>query len=102
MSGTQNRTATLKSIRNDLTPLRAVLDQALNDDLIDRNPLDKIKVSKLVSRKQAKTDYMVDPFSNDEIKAVLAVAKEYDPRIRNLLQFAFYTGLRTSELFGLK
>jgi len=98
----RNRTATLKSIRNDLTPLRAILDQALNDDIIDRNPLDKIKVSKLVSRKQAKSDYMVDPFTDDEIKSVLAVAKEYDPRIRNLLQFAFYTGLRTSELFGLK
>ncbi|MEW8042601.1 MAG: DUF3596 domain-containing protein, partial [Candidatus Thiodiazotropha endolucinida] len=98
----RNRTGSLKSIRNDLTPLRAILDQALNDDIIDKNPLDKIKVSKLVSRSQAKTDYMVDPFTEDEIKAVLAVAKEYDPRIRNLLQFAFHTGLRTSELFGLK
>ena len=98
----RGRTGTLKSIRNDLTPLRAVLDCALNDDIIDRNPLDKIKVSKLVSRKQAKTDYLVDPFTDDEIKTVLATAREYDPRIFNLLQFAFYSGLRTSELFGLK
>ncbi|MBT2988840.1 MAG: site-specific integrase [Candidatus Thiodiazotropha sp. (ex Ctena orbiculata)] len=97
----RGRTATLKSIRNDLTPLRAVLDQALNDDVIDQNPLDKIKVSKLVSRRQARTDYEVDPFSEDEIKAVLEAAQEYDPRIRNLLQFAFFSGLRTSELFGL-
>lgn len=98
----RSRTGSLKSIRNDLTPLRAILDRALNDDIIDRNPLDKIKVSKLVSRQQAKTDYLVDPFTDDEIKTVLATAKEYDPRIRNLLQFAFYSGLRTSELFGLK
>lgn len=97
----RSRTGTLKSIRNDLTPLRAVLDRALNDDIIDRNPLDKIKVSKLVSRDQARTDYEVDPFTGDEINAVLEVALEYDPRIRNLLQFAFYSGLRTSELFGL-
>jgi len=97
----RNRTSTLKSIRNDLTPLRAVLDQALNDDIIAKNPLDKIKVSKLVSRHQARTDYEVDPFTEDEIKAVLVIALEYDPRIRNLLQFAFYSGLRTSELFGL-
>jgi len=97
----RSRTGTLKSIRNDLTPLRAVLDRALNDDVIDRNPLDKIKVSKLVSRRQARTDYVVDPFTKDEIKAVLEAAHEYDPRIRNLLQFAFYSGLRTSELFGL-
>jgi integrase len=97
----RNRSGTLKSIRNDLTPLRAVLDRALNDDLIDGNPLDKIKVSKLVSRHQSRTNYEVDPFKYDEIKVVLAIAFEYDPRIRNLLQFAFYSGLRTSELFGL-
>lgn len=97
----RNRTGTLKSIRNDLTPLRAILDRALNDDIIDRNPLDKIKVSKLVSRQQARTDYEVDPFTEEEIKAVLETALDYDPRIRNLLQFAFYSGLRTSELFGL-
>jgi len=97
----RNRKGTLKSIRNDLTPLRAVLDRALNDDIIDRNPLDKIKVSKLVSRDQARTDYEVDPFTEEEINAILKAALEYDPRIRNLLQFAFYSGLRTSELFGL-
>ena len=97
----RNRKGTLKSIRNDLTPLRAVLDRALNDDIIDRNPLDKIKVSKLVSREQARTDYEVDPFTEEEINAILKAALEYDPRIRNLLQFAFYSGLRTSELFGL-
>lgn len=92
----------MKSIRNDLTPLRAVLDRALNDDIIDRNPLDKIKVSKLVDRNQAKTDYEVDPFSAGEIDRVLQSALIYDPRIRNLLKFAFFSGLRTSELFGLQ
>ena len=92
----------LKSIRNDLTPLRAVLDRALNDDIIDRNPLDKIKVSKLVSRSQSKTDYQADPFTKDEIDSVLDTARNYDPRICNFLQFAFYSGLRTSEMFGLK
>ena len=51
----RERTSTLKSIRNDLTPLRAVLDRALNDDIIDRNPLDKIKVSKLVDRNNTRT-----------------------------------------------
>ena len=97
----RGRSGTLKSIRNDLTPLRAVLDRALNDDVIDKNPLDKIRVSKLVGREQAKTDYEVDPFNETEIKAILTAAFEYDPRIRNLIQVAFYTGLRTSELFGL-
>ncbi len=86
----------------DLTPLGAVLDRALNDDITDRNPLDKIKVSKLVDRNQAKTDYEVDPFTSKEISKVLESALTYDPRIRNLLKFAFFSGLRTSELFGLQ
>jgi len=43
----RNRTSTLKSIHNGLTPLRAVLDQAFNDGIIDWNPLDKIKISKM-------------------------------------------------------
>ncbi|NHO86603.1 tyrosine-type recombinase/integrase [Pseudoteredinibacter isoporae] len=98
----RNRSGTLKSIRNDLTPLRAVLDQALNDDIIERNPLDKIKVSKLVSRSQSKSNYKVDPFTQQEIDRVLRAAKENDPRVANFLQFAFFTGLRTSELFGLQ
>ena len=98
----RGRKCTLKSIRNDLTPLRAVLDQALNDDLIERNPLDKIKVGKLVSRDQKKSDYEVDPFTEIEIKKVLKYASEYEPLIKTFLQFAFYTGLRTSELFGLQ
>jgi integrase len=97
----RGRSSTLKSIRNDLTPLRAVLDRALNDDLIDRNPLDRIKVSKLINRRRSRTNYEVDPFTEGEIKAVLETSFDYDPRVRNLLQFAFYTGLRTSELFGL-
>ncbi len=97
----RSRDVTPKTIRNDLTPLRAVLDQALSDELIDKNPLDKVKVNKLVSRSN-KSNYEVDPFTVTEINKVLAAAAEYDPLLKNLLQFAFYTGLRTSELFGLQ
>tara|TARA_R110001592_G_scaffold363329_1_gene684181 strand:+ start:12281 stop:13525 length:1245 start_codon:yes stop_codon:yes gene_type:complete len=98
----RERTGTLKSIRNDLTPLRAILDRALNDDVIERNPLDKIKVSKLVDRSQATTNYKVDPFTKTEIETILKHALQYDPRIRNIFKFAFFSGLRTSELFGLQ
>ena len=52
------------------------------------------------SIKSATADLNVDLMS--EVNMLEEEIKEYDPRIRNLLQFAFYTGLRTSELFGLK
>ncbi|MCO1452397.1 Arm DNA-binding domain-containing protein [Legionella pneumophila] len=45
---------TVKTVRNILTPLRNMLDQALNDGVIERNPLDKLVLSKLINKKLAK------------------------------------------------
>lgn len=41
----------------------------------------------------------VDPFSQAEVKAILDACAG---QIRNLFQFAFWTGLRTSELIALR
>ncbi|MBB5190083.1 integrase [Silvimonas terrae] len=90
---------TLKSVRNILTPLRAVLDQAVNDDLITRNPLDRVVVAKLVSKENANSDYQVDPFDEIERNAIIAAAKG---PARNLIQFAFFSGVRSSELLALE
>jgi integrase len=90
---------TAKTVRNILTPLRNVLDQALNDGLIERNPLDKLVLSKLLNKKTIKSDWEVDPFDRDEINAIVSSATE---QTRNLFQFAFFTGLRTSELIALE
>ena len=40
----------------------------------------------------------IDPFTQDEVSAILAACTG---QIRNLFQFAFWTGLRTSELIAL-
>ncbi len=90
---------TVKTVRNILTPLRNMLDQALNDGIIERNPLDKLVLSKLINRKTSKSSWEVDPFDHDEIKAILKAAKG---QARNLFQFAFFAGLRTSELIALE
>jgi len=92
----------LKTIRNDLTPLHAVLEQAVIDNIIQSNPLDKIKVAKLVKHDKKRSEYEVDPFSLDEIEIFLNTAKDIRSGWVNYFQFAFYTGLRTSELYGLK
>ena len=94
-----SKTVTAKRIRNIITPLRNVLEQALVDGLIQKNPLDQVVINKLVSRDTAKTSYEVDPFTEQEIAAILAGC---DPQGRNLLQFAFYAGLRTNELIALE
>lgn len=89
----------IKTLRNILTPLRNVLEQAINDDLIESNPLDRVKLSKIVPREALKSDFAADPFSMDEIEAILAACQGQE---RNLFQFAFGSGLRTSELMALE
>ncbi|QPI52885.1 site-specific integrase [Massilia antarctica] len=90
---------TAKTARNILSVLRSVLDDAVNDELIEQNPLDKIALKKLLTRTAKKTVYEVDPFDELEVRAILAAATG---EARNLFQFAFWAGLRTSELIGLE
>jgi len=89
---------TVSSIRKILYPLRAAVDQAINDDIIICNPFDRVKINRLINKDTAKSKYEVNPFNIEEIKAIL---KASDGQIRNLLQFAFFSGLRTSELLAL-
>lgn len=90
---------TTKTAANILTPLRAVIEQALVDQYIKENPLNSIIVDKLLNKKTKKSDYKPDPFSVDEIKAILDAS---EGQVRLLFQFAFFTGLRVSELIGLR
>lgn len=92
-------TCTAKTVRNILTPLRNMLDQALNDDIIEYHPFDKIVISKLVNKETRRSDWEVDPFDKEEIQKIIAAATG---ECRNLFQFAFFTGLRTSELIALE
>lgn len=90
---------TAKTARNIISPLRSVLDDALNDELIPHNPLDKIALKKLLTRTSIKSTYEVDPFDDVEKTAILMAAAG---QARNLFQFAFWSGLRTSELIALE
>jgi integrase len=90
---------TAKTARNILSVLRSVLDDAVNDELLPRNPLDQIALKKLLSRTTKKSSYEVDPFDPAEKEAIIAAA---EGQARNLFQFAFWSGLRTSELIALE
>lgn len=85
-----------KRINNVLGPLRGALDEAVHDELIQTNPLTGFRVKR---RAEIKETEDVDPFSPDEVRAILAACDL--PQIRNYVQFAFATGLRTSELIAL-
>jgi integrase len=90
---------TTKTVANILTPLRAVIEQALVDQYIKENPLNSIIVDKLLNKETKKSDYKPDPFGIDEINTIL---NESEGQVRLLFQFAFFTGLRVSELIGLR
>lgn len=96
----KNLQVTTKTVGNILIPLRAIIAQALNDEVIKSNPLDKIVISKLLCKQTSKSDFKVDPFDREEIQAMLHAS--HHEQIKNLFQFAFFTGLRTSELIALE
>lgn len=89
----------LKRIQNILLPLRNVLTEAANDGLIKANPLDRVKLSKLVAPEQRETDYEPNPYTEGEIVTLLA---NIPPRDRWAFQAWAYTGVRTGELVGLR
>lgn len=95
------RTMTLKTMRNHMTPLRGVIDLALEDEDIDRDPLTSIKLPRLVSR-EAKSDYKVDPWTMAEIRAMVEACRQHRPGWLNYLVWQIFTGLRPGESYFLK
>lgn len=85
-----------KTLVNILTPLRAVVSEALIYGHIEQDPFSLIDLKRL---NKVKSTYIVNPFNQQEIQVLLSVA---EGQVKNLVQFAFFTGLRTSELIGLR
>lgn len=84
-----------KTLSNIQSCLRSALNDAAEEELIELNPL----AGWTYLRKSAppKEDD-VDPFSPEEQQAVLGALSG---QARNMMQFALWTGLRTSELVAL-
>lgn len=87
--------ATLKlsknRIDNLLTPIRGALRQAVEDEVIDRNPLEGFEVRRVSMPKE-----VIDPFTPEEVEALAATDLGY------LWAFWAWTGLRSGEVIGLE
>jgi integrase len=81
-----------KTKNNALIPLRAVYRQALRDDKIERDPVEKIPLFQHRAKEP-------DPLSRAEMEAVLNAS---EGQIQNIIEFALWTGLRTSELIAVR
>jgi integrase len=90
---------TAKNVRNLLTPLRATFADALNDDLIEFNPFDRIDLTQLLKKTTKDSDYEVDPFTESERAQLLASAR---PDEHPTVRFWLNSGLRPGELIALR
>lgn len=87
--------ATLKlsknRIDNLLTPIRGALRQAVEDEIIARNPLEGFEVRRI----KADTEEVIDPLTPQEIEALGAT------ELGALWTFWAWTGIRSGEVIGL-
>lgn len=87
---------TAKGRNNAITPIRSLFELAVKDGLIRSNPADELKFAKVQEPEP-------DPLQPDEIDLVLSWLREHrDPQAVNYFEFAFWSGMRTSELLGLE
>ena len=80
-----------KTINNNLIPLRGIFEMAVDDEILERSPLERIKSVKHQKREP-------DPFDREETERILAYMRDrYDEQVWNWYEFAFGTGMRPSE-----
>ena len=77
--------------------LHTIIQYAYDNDIIDKNPCDKVKLG---LKKQ--NDSTIHYYSIDEYNHLLEELKHEDITKRLAIEMAIKTGLRRSELFGLK
>lgn len=85
-------TCSPKRINNVLVPMRSVLKMAFLSEIIEKNPMDRVK-----NVKTGKPD--IHPLSMEEVRTVL---ENVSPRFRNFFIVAFFTGMRFGEMAALK
>lgn len=84
-----------KTINNYVSVLRGAVDLAVRDGLLSSNP-----VADVPRAKHQKPP--PDPFAAEETASIIAgAADQYPGQVHNLMEFWIWTGLRTSEVFGL-
>ena len=77
--------------------LHTIIQYAFDNDIIDKNPCDKVKLN---LKKQ--NDSEIHYYTIDEYNHLLEELKNEDITKRLAVEIAIKTGLRRSEIFGLK
>lgn len=85
-----------KTVNNYVSVLREALDLAVADKILAENPADKIPRAKFQKDPP-------DPFNLTEVESIITYFREHYPEdVYNLVEWRFFSGVRTSEAFGLR
>lgn len=87
-----------KRLSNIQSCMRSALGDAVDDEIIETNPLAGYTYSRIERPVEGAPDDDVDPFTPDEQMAILSKLRVAEC---NLTQFFLWTGLRTSEAIEL-
>lgn len=82
-----------KSKRIYLGVLSGILQEALFDDVINKNPVRNVRLPKYDTE-------IIKPFTADEVHQIMSLAENNNYRF--YLAIAFYTGMRSGEIIALK
>lgn len=84
-----------KSKRIYISVMKGILDEALYDELIEKNPVDRIRPPKM-------SKPPINPFTPLQVQDILNVSELGTNNFKNYLNIAFFTGMRSGEIIGLK
>lgn len=85
-----------KTLHNYLAVLKTALDAAVKDRLMDANPSIDVPIPKFQKPPP-------DPFTRSELEMIVqAMEAQHPGHVSNYTEFWFWTGMRTSELIGLR
>ena len=91
----QGKPVSDKTVRHSYCVLVLIFGFAEEQELIQKNPMDKVDCPKLAKKK-------VDAFSADEAKSFLNLLPDCDLDFRCMMYLLLTTGLRRGELMGLQ
>ncbi len=91
----QGKPVSDKTIKHSYCVLVMIFEFAVDQELIQKNPMDKIDCPKLAKKK-------VCAFSEQEAKTFLALLPGCDSEFRCMMYLLLTTGLRRGELMGLQ
>ena len=86
------------TIRNSMACLRAILQHAVEDEILENNPASGLGRFNKPSTEEHRADYL----TREEAQTFLETAKGFCPEMYPLFLAALRTGLREGELLGLQ